>query len=159
MLFTKFFVTSGKGVSKTSSLNAFDKALVEARIDQCNLVPVSSILPQNATPVDYARIPAGSITFCVLARQDGRQGQSIGAGVAWAMCEGLEIKERFGIVAEEHARHGNEEKIKKSLLKKLAEMASARNMKIIEHKTEAVTLKKIPSKNHGTVVAALVYTN
>lgn len=159
MLFKKFFVVSGKGISKTSTLNAFDLALVEARIDQCNLVPVSSILPPNATPVDYARIPAGSITFCVLARTDGMQGNSIGAGLAWAMCEGREIKERFGIVAEEHVKHANEEKIKKTLHDKLTEMASARNMEIIEHKTETVTINKIPKKHKGTVIAALIYTN
>ncbi len=159
MLYKKFFTTSGTGLSTTSRLNAFDKALVSARIDQCNLVPVSSILPPYATPIEYARIPPGSITHCVLARNDGEEGESVSAGVAWAMCEAHETKERFGLVAEDTRKTSDTNITKTHLKEKLDEMADARNMKILEYKTETTSIKEIPKENHGTAITALVYTN
>jgi hypothetical protein len=42
---TRFFVSSGKGINKTSELNAFDLALLQAGIGEQNLVSVSSVLP------------------------------------------------------------------------------------------------------------------
>ena len=139
MLHRKFFVVGGAGTSDTSKLNAFDSALVDARIDQCNLVPVSSILPADATPVEFVCIPPGAITFCVLARKDGTEGERISAGICWAACECKETKQRFGLVAEDPASKTAEE-AEKELQNKIKEMADARNMKILEHKTKIVTI-------------------
>ena len=50
-----FFVTGGTALSPVSTLNAFDEALMKAGIAQCNLVPVSSILPADAVEVEYLR--------------------------------------------------------------------------------------------------------
>ncbi len=49
---TRFFLTSGFGEASTE-LNAFDAALLDAGIGDCNLVKMSSILPPGAieTPV------------------------------------------------------------------------------------------------------------
>jgi len=47
MIPKEFFVTSAKATSPVSELNAFDLALKNAGIAQCNIVPVSSILPEN----------------------------------------------------------------------------------------------------------------
>ncbi|HSV42692.1 MAG TPA: pyruvoyl-dependent arginine decarboxylase, partial [Methanomassiliicoccales archaeon] len=47
----KFFVTSGSAVSKVSDLNAFDQALMKAKIGELNLVSVSSVLPVGAKKV------------------------------------------------------------------------------------------------------------
>ena len=70
MILKKYFVVTGAGVSRTSPLTAFDRALADAGISQCNLVQVSSILPEGAEQVEPADITPGSITFCVLARCD-----------------------------------------------------------------------------------------
>ena len=156
--FKKFFVTSGKGLSNTSKLNAFDQALVNARIHQCNLVSVSSILPPKATHIKHAQIPAGTITFCVLARKDCTEGETISAGIAWTTCE-TKNSENYGIVAEDTGNTSNQQKIEKNLTNKLKEMAKARKMKIKKIKTKITTIKKIPPKKYGTTIAALVYTN
>jgi len=71
MLPKEFFITSGKAVSPVSELNAFDQALKKAGIDQCNLVPVSSILPPGCKERKWKKIPAGTITFGVIARKEG----------------------------------------------------------------------------------------
>src|SRR6266496_1641464 len=73
----KFFVTSGKAVSKVSDLNAFDEALQNAGLSEQNIVSVSSVLPVGIKPVRKRDLPMGAITFCVLAQQRGGEGETI----------------------------------------------------------------------------------
>ena len=154
MVHSEFFITKGKAVSKASQLNAFDSALVEAGIDQCNLVQVSSILPENAKEISLKRITPGTITFCVLSRMDGISGETIASGVAYAFCEGQ--KGKYGIVAEDHG-HKNPDYIKEELKRKLEEMARARNMRLGKIKTVVESIGTIPAQSHGSTMAALVY--
>src|SRR3990172_8375204 len=79
----KFFVTSGKAVSKVSDLNAFDEALLNAGIGEQNLVSVSSILPVGIKQVKRREIRMGAITHTVLAQQRGGEGEMISAGIAY----------------------------------------------------------------------------
>src|SRR3989442_11685832 len=79
---TKFFVTSGKAVSKVSDLNAFDEALQNAGLAEQNIVSVSSVLPVGIRPGRQRGLPMGAITHCVLAQQRGGGGGSIPAGLA-----------------------------------------------------------------------------
>ncbi len=68
---TKVFFTKGVGRS-VRELEAFESALRDAGISQCNLVRVSSIIPPNCEviPKDkgIALLKPGGITFLVLAR-------------------------------------------------------------------------------------------
>ena len=156
MLPKKYFVVSGTGVSGVSQLNAFDKALSAAGIDQCNLVEVSSILPTEAREVKPQRIEAGAITFCVLARADGLGGHGVAAGVGWARCKNPETGEEFGIVAEDDSQKGEKE-VKAALKEKLGEMAGGRGMKSGKIRVEAACLDMIPENMFGSVITALVY--
>jgi len=155
MLFKNFFVVSGSGVSRTSGLMAFDKALAEAGIAQCNLVSVSSILPLNAKAVKPAGIKPGSITFTVLARADGVQGEEITAGIAWAHCKSRG-EETYGIVAEDHGNKSKGE-CERDLKTKIGEMAEARKMTLVKYDSKIATLKEVPANSFGCVVSALVY--
>ena len=96
MIPKEFFVTSGEAFSSISQLNAFDHALKNARIEQCNLVPVSSILPPACKEREWKKILAGSITNTVIARMDGKGETMIAAGIAWAWEKNM----RYGLVAE-----------------------------------------------------------
>src|SRR2546428_7552063 len=80
---TKFFVTSGKAVSKVSDLNAFDEALQNAGLAEQNIVSVSSVLPIGIKAVRRRDLPMGAITHCVLAQQRGGEGGTISAGIAF----------------------------------------------------------------------------
>src|SRR3972149_1103813 len=84
---TKFFVTSGKAVSKVSALNAFDCARLDAGLSEQNLVSVSSVLPVNIRQVKRRELPMGAITHCVLAQQRGGEGGVISAGIAYGFRE------------------------------------------------------------------------
>jgi arginine decarboxylase len=124
----RFFVTSGVAHDGASELNAFDLALKDAGITQCNLVEVSSILPPDCEEVEPARIPTGAVTFCVMAKMAGTKGERIGAGLAWAWGT-TAGGERHGIVAEHHGSSAEAE-LEHMLLIKLRRMAEVRGMEM-----------------------------
>lgn len=156
MIHSKFFLTRGKAVSSTSQLNAFDSALRVAGIDQCNLVQVSSTLPENAREIKLRKIAPGEITFCVLSRMDGFSGESISAGVGYAICHDKQRGKEYGIVTEDHG-YKDPKYIKDELMRKLDEMAEARNMRVKKAKTVVESLKTVPKNKYGSVTIALVY--
>lgn len=149
----KFFITSGGAQDKESVLNAFDKALKRGKITQCNLVSVSSILPEEATEADPIDIPPGTITFCVLARMDGQSGDRIGAGIGYGMLEGK--SGRYGIVAEHHG-YSSAKYMREKLVLKLQRMAKIRNMKLVSYRTKVESLE-VDEDYFGSVIVALVY--
>ena len=151
MIPKEFFVTSGKALSTVSELNAFDMALEKAGIGQCNLVPVSSIIPPNCQEVKWKEISIGAITFTVMARMEGKGGEKIGAGIAWAW----EKNKNYGLVMETSG-HADEKSIKETLEGKLREMAKVREIEItdINYRTEVL---RVPPNHYGSVIAALVY--
>lgn len=150
----KFFVTQGEATSSVSSLNAFDAALRKAGIAECNLVQVSSALPGDIERIDNAEIEPGAVTFCVLARMDGKNGETIGAGIGWAWGTTKDGK-RYGIVAEAHG-HKAKEDLEKELKGKLEEMAKIRELKIEKIHMEVKSMT-ITGGKYGSVVVALVY--
>ncbi|MGP3668101.1 MAG: pyruvoyl-dependent arginine decarboxylase [Candidatus Bathyarchaeota archaeon] len=150
----KFFTVSASATSNISPLNAFDAALMKAGIAQCNLVCVSSILPQDAEYIEKYEITPGTITFCVLARMDGNPGETIGAGIGWGW--GVDANGRkYGIVAEAHG-YKDKEAIEKELKWKLQEMAKIRGMEL-----SSVNIKsehfQVPKGKYGSVIVSLVY--
>lgn len=151
MIPKEFFITSGKAVSPVSELNAFDQALKNAGIAQCNLVSVSSIIPQGCKERKRMMMTAGSITYAVITRMDGGGGTTIGAGIAWAW----EKNKKYGLVAEAHG-YMDRKALDETLSWKIGEMAKTRNIEVdrINHRIEVL---KVPTHNYGCVIAALVY--
>lgn len=147
----RFFVTSGKAVSRVSDLNAFDEALLNAGMGEQNLVYVSSILPAGVKQSRRADLPMGAITHCVLAQQRGGEGETISAGIAY----GFRDDEIGGYVAEGHL-HGNGKAMREILEWKMAEMAKLRGVKFksIDYKIEELS---IPMDHYGVCLAALVF--
>jgi len=151
MIPKEFFITSGKGVDPVSELNAFDLALKNAGIAQCNLVPVSSILPPGCKERKWRKINAGCITHAVIARMDGDEGTTIGAGIAWTW----EKDKKYGLVAEAHG-YMDLKALKETLEWKIKEMSKIRGIENgkISYRTEVL---RVPMDNYGCVIAALVY--
>jgi arginine decarboxylase len=151
MIPKEFFITSGKAVSPVSELNAFDLALKKAGIAQCNLVCVSSILPKDCTEITQQNIDAGSITYSVLARMDGDEGTTIGAGIAWVWAK----SKKYGLVAEAHG-YMDKKALEETLEWKIKEMAKIRGIKIGPIKMQ-IEVQRVPMDNYGCVISALVY--
>jgi arginine decarboxylase len=151
MIPKEFFVTSGRATSPISKLNAFDLALKNAGIAQCNLVSVSSVLPPGCKEIKLKQMPIGSITHAVVARMNAEGEATIGAGIAWAW----EKDKKYGIVAEAH-EYMDQEALEKTLEWKIREMAKIREIEIdkINHRTETLN---VPTSNYGCVIAVLIY--
>jgi len=151
MIPKEFFITSGKGINPVSELNAFDLALKKAGVAQCNLVPVSSILPPKCKNRKWRKIPAGSITHAVIARMNGGEGTTIGAGIAWAW----ESERKYGLVAEAHG-YMDARALKETLQWKIKEMAKIRGVKI-DKRNYRMEVLRVPMDNYGCVMSALIY--
>lgn len=147
----RFFVTSGKATSAISKLNAFDQALVMAGISEANLVPVSSVLPQGIRQVARASIERGTITFCVMARQDGEGGERISAGLAYF----LRKDGAGGYVAEVHS-HCSSDELKKELSARAKQMAALREVETEDPAFQIEELE-IPKGRYGSCISVLVY--
>jgi arginine decarboxylase len=149
-----FFMTKGKASSAISPLNAFDEALMDAGITQCNIVSVSSILPPDAKEIEPVSLTPGTITFAVLARMDGGSRETIGTGVAYAICSS-QLGSGYGIVAEAHG-YKDERALKAELKYKLDQMAKVRGL-IVKQVKYTVESMEVPRGKDGCVVSALVY--
>ena len=149
---SRFFITHSSAVSRTSDLNAFDRALISAGIGEQNLVSVSSVIPKNAERVGICEMPMGAVTHCVLAQMRGTEGETIAAGIAYAYRK----DGKGGYVAEGHI-HGSADSLKEILTWKMNEMSEIRGVEFeeIQFATEEL---EIPLDHYGCCVAALVFT-
>lgn len=148
----KYFIVAGSGLSRVSNLNSFDKALLDAGIANYNLVPVSSIIPENCTELEEpVSLKIGSIVYVVMARSDGIGRMKIGAGIGVAKIRKDNIL--YGVVVESTKY---ERDLKDDLRKKINEMVKARNAEILDIKFKTKYLD-IPEGYYGTVIAAVVF--
>ncbi len=155
-----FFVTSGVGMNFEQA-NAFDLALCDAGIGECDLVEVSSILPAKAIEIEQSEVTLipGEITYCVMSRADGKAGEVIGAGIGYGGIgkdkkKGEEQRD-FGIICE-HYGHYSREYLKEKIREKLYKMADTRDKKIVEKKLEVQSVE-VEEEKFGSVVVVLVF--
>jgi arginine decarboxylase len=133
---------------------AFDFALCDAGIGECNLVGVSSILPVNAVEKERSNVilTPGEITFCVMSRADGKSGEVIGAGIGY----GRKVEENgSGIICEHHGHHSETYLIVK-IREKLYKMAEIRAKEIVVNGLKAKSVE-VEEGKFGSVVVALVF--
>jgi len=147
----EFFLTSGKGVSSISMMNAFDNALIKAGIAQCNLFIVSSIIPPKCKERRWKRLEVGTLTPAILAKAVGGPGETIGAGLAWAWEKGG----RMGLVAEVYGNY-DRKALNTALEARIKEMAEVRKVEIDEIRTR-IEVMKVPQGKFGCVLVALVF--
>jgi len=156
-----FFVTSGVGMDLDPT-SAFDLALRDAGIGECNLVEVSSILPAKAVEIDRrsTMVTPGNITFCVISRADGQSGELIGAGIGYGWLLGNEREEKgeekeFGILCEHHG-HYSRDYLAEKIQEKLHKMAEIRTKKLVKKKSVVESIE-VEKGKFGSVVVALVF--
>lgn len=147
----EFFVTSGVATSPVSDLNAFDLALMNAKISEQNLVAVSSVIPDGAEETEVRPIPMGTVTFCVLSQMRGYSGENLAAGIAYAYRK----DGHGGYVAEGHL-HGNAADLRNELERKMEEMSRIRGVEFgeIHYRVEELS---VPSGMYGCCISSLVF--
>jgi pyruvoyl-dependent arginine decarboxylase len=125
----KFFVTSGRASGETKK-GTVQEAFIKAHINQCNLVPVSSVLDPDAVQLtEPPAIPHSAITFCVMAEELGAKGGTIAAGVGWCYMRSRDGTVKKAYVVEDHGPK-EERAVKETLMLSLVQMAEAENLVI-----------------------------
>lgn len=178
MLFVpkRVFFTKGVGTHK-EELRSFELALRDAKIEKCNLVQVSSILPPQCKIVSInegiKELLAGAITFVVLSRcASNEPHRLIAASVGCAIPTD---KNAYGYLSEHHA-YGQSDKTAGDYAEDLAAamLASTLGIEFDEDKswdqkkevyrisdrivkTTNVTQSAIVKNGYSTVIAAAVF--
>ena len=146
----KVSLTKGHAEGPTK-LNAFDNALLDAKIGNVNLIPVSSMLPPDTQLVPMPHLEAGLMTNCVLSHQySDNPGDEIAAVIAYAQAE------EMGCVVETSGINKSTEELKEEARFMAEYMIEKRDLKIIDYK-EVIQTHTVIDK--ASVVAALVYHN
>ncbi|WP_292473703.1 arginine decarboxylase, pyruvoyl-dependent [Methanosphaera sp.] len=145
-------VSLTKGASEgPTKLNAFDNALLEAKIGNVNLIPVSSMLPPNTQLVDMPELEPGEMTNCVLSHQySDNPGDEISAVIAFCQAD------EMGCVIETKGVNKPIDELKKEAKFMAEYMMEKRELEIIDYKEIVQTHTVI---ERASVVAALVYHN
>ena len=145
-------VSLTKGASEgPTKLNAFDNALLEAKIGNVNLIPVSSMLPPNTQLVDMPELEPGEMTNCVLSHQySDNPGDEISAVIAFCQAD------EMGCVIETKGVNKPIDELKKEAKFMAEYMMEKRELEIIDYKEIVQTHTVI---ERASVVAAVVYHN
>jgi arginine decarboxylase len=144
----KIAIVSGFGESDSSKINAFDNALLNAKIHDCNLIKVSSILSKNTKIVKKFSIEKGAFVPCVLSTIYSKKGNISVSGVGIAF-----NNQKYGFVME--AQGNNEKKVKNDLEKRIQEMAENRKQSIT--KKHMITKTSKTTKKYGCTLTSVVY--
>ena len=144
----KVSITSGRAEGPTK-LNAFDNALLDAKIGDVNLIKVSSILPSGTEVVPIPKFPAGDMVNCVLAYNSSDvEGDFITAVIAVA------TSDDFGCVVENIGVNRDVDDVKNEAEFMVRYMMEIRGLEI---KEIIIADESHIVKKHGAVVAAVVY--
>lgn len=128
------FFVSGVGMHE-DRLQAFEKALLAAGPFAHNLVTVSSIMPAGCeiiTPEEgFAKLIAGEITFCIMARQDTDkplEHASAAVGI-------VKVKDttKFGYISEYHGAAAGTDEAEKIAQRLAVEMYEAKTGTLIKN--------------------------
>ncbi len=172
----KVFFTKGVGKHK-EELRSFELALRDAKIEKCNLVQVSSILPPQCKIISInegiKELLAGAITFVVISRCSSNEPHRLMA--ASVGCAIPTDKNAYGYLSEHHA-FGQSDKIAGDYAEDLAAamLASTLGIEFDEDKswdqkkevyrisdrivkTTNITQSAIVKNGYTTVIAAAVF--
>lgn len=146
----KIDIVWGKSEGKTL-LSAFDKALLQAGIHNFNLIPLSSVIPQNSVVEEVGVYRSsneiGKIQYVVMSSYSSKKSNiTISAGLGWVQTE------QGGLFIESKGEFSQEE-CEEEITEGLREMLDARSwrgeikMKVISHRV----------KELASIIVAAVY--
>ncbi len=131
----KYFLTAAAAEGR-SELNAFDNALLKARIGNVNLIRVSSILPPEAELDEKLKIPAGSLVPTAYGSIiSDVPGEIISAAVAVGLSQ-----DSFGVIMEFSGRCTKDRAVE-IITEMVREAFETREKPLKEIKVEAVEHK------------------
>lgn len=98
-LYSKYFLGSGATDAPTP-LNAFDHALLDAGVGDCNLIRLSSILPPGCQRVERQQLPYGALVPVAYADMTSSE---VGAWISAAVSVAIPADPTLpGLIMEHH---------------------------------------------------------
>jgi arginine decarboxylase len=157
----EFFVTQGRGESDLSSkVGSFHIALHEAGIAQANIMKYSSVLPAEAVEAPFKKMHHGEVAEVIAAQANGRAGERITAGLAYAWLYDKKTGLKGGGLVCEYEGSGNEKQAESALREGLREIyENGFSQDYVLKDTSLITDSFIPQKKFGTVLIALCFTS
>jgi len=149
----RFTVVTGKGRSSISSLNAVDKAMIDASIGELNLIKVSSVLPEGIEKKDEIHAEVGELVPAVLSESTGED-EEIAAGVAW----GFRKDKKGGYVMEMSSSSESIDlgEFENELENRLNDMGDSRDVDLVEVGSRCEKMV-VGEDESGCVIAGLVF--
>ncbi|MBI5398932.1 pyruvoyl-dependent arginine decarboxylase [Candidatus Woesearchaeota archaeon] len=160
-----FFVTSGVGQSDiTIHAGSYHLALLDARIEHCNIMTYSSILPKIARKLDNfdpKKILHGSVLETITAVKSVEGvGNRATAAIMWGWLIDRKTDERCGGLVCEYSETGSEEEAKQSLAASLDELYThGYQDRFHLTKTEFHSRSIIAQKRYATALVTLGFIN
>jgi arginine decarboxylase len=157
----EYFTFKSTGESKyTFHAGSYHLALYLADIHECNIMTYSSIIPPQAKEIDKPELYPGQELKCIMSRMDGRYGEKISAGIAFAPILNEKGDKRLSLVVE---RSGNfdEDSLKEILNDSLYELYNKTfsEYKMDEQHIQYITKSFVPEDAYGTVLVGLCFTS
>lgn len=158
-----FFITSGAGQSNiTVHAGSYHLALREARIERCNIICYSSILPAIANRVDFDPddLTHGAVMETIMACANSKQGERATAAIIFGWLYDRRTGERYGGLVCEYNGNDNEEDAIESLkmsIRELYENGYSDNFELRDIEVHSRSI--VPEKKFGTALVALCFVN
>lgn len=166
-----YFIATGAGETDLGSGNdpwetgSYDLALLEAGIENFNIVKYTSVMPKEAVKRTYEDIKPflhhGAVLETIMAQMNGNQGDQICAGVVTCKIRIQKTQEEIGGFACEYVGHGSEEKAKEILHKTIKGVVNRRYKpdEVEIYDLDFITKHLNVTKKHGTVLASINFVN
>jgi arginine decarboxylase len=158
----EYFETSGTGESDiTIHAGSYHLALLSAKIEMCNIVTYSSILPGIARKIDRPEhIEHGSVMETIMSVCHAEKGERATAGIIYGWLNDKITNKRYGGLVCEHYGNYDEKELERRLKSSLEELywngfSEKYDLNDIHFLSESF----IPRKNYGTALVALCFTS
>ncbi|MBW2986372.1 pyruvoyl-dependent arginine decarboxylase [Candidatus Woesearchaeota archaeon] len=158
-----FFIVSGTGQSDiTIHAGSFHLALREARIERCNIMTYSSILPAIANKIEFNPdlLTQGAELKTIMARADVKQGERATAAIMFGWLYDKKTGEKFGGIVVEYNGGKTEEDAIAELKLSIQELYTHGYSEDFDLKDiETHSKSFVPDKKFGTALVALCFVN
>lgn len=167
----EFFITTGTGESDLAiHAGSFHVALHNARIERCNIMMYSSILPGIAqeiekTPELINALVHGSVMDTIMANATAEKGKRATAGIIFGWLFGKKTGEKYGGLVCEYNGELTEQEAGELLKKNLNELyttgygSTGYSDRFDLKEGKLITTSIIPQKKYGTALVALCFLN
>jgi arginine decarboxylase len=158
-----FFITSGSGQSDiTIHAGSYHLALREAKIERCNIICYSSILPAiaNKIDIDADSLTHGAVMETITACANSKQGERATAAIIFGWLYNKQTGEKYGGLVCEYNGNKTEELAVEELNASLRELyengySEDYDLKDIELHSKSF----VPDKKFGTALVAICFVN